>query len=42
MYSAAAGKSKIGIPKKVGIEFVAEDKPGKLPSKAAKRYPKKD
>lgn len=45
MYSAAAGKSKIGIPKSVGKEFTDSDKPGKLPekaSKAAKRYGKKD
>lgn len=26
MYAAAAGKSKIGIPKKVGKEFVKADK----------------
>jgi hypothetical protein len=31
MYSAAAGHSTLGIPKKVGQEFVASDKPGKLP-----------
>jgi hypothetical protein len=31
MYAAAAGKSTLGIPKKVGAEFVAADKPGKLP-----------
>lgn len=39
MYAAAAGKSTLGIPKKVGKEFVATDKPGKLPAKAPK--PKK-
>jgi hypothetical protein len=39
MYAAAAGKSTLGIPKKVGKEFVAADKPGKLPAKAPK--PKK-
>ena len=33
MYSAAAGKSTLGIPKSVGKEFVASDKPGKLPAK---------
>ena len=33
MYAAAAGKSTLGIPKKVGAEFVAADKPGKLPEK---------
>jgi hypothetical protein len=31
MYSAAAGHSTLGIPKSVGQEFVASDKPGKLP-----------
>ena len=34
MYAAAAGKSNIGIPAKVGKEFVAADKPGKLPARA--------
>jgi hypothetical protein len=33
MYSAAAGKSTLGIPKKVGKEFVKADKPGKLPKR---------
>ena len=32
MYAAAQGKSTLGIPKKVGAEFVASDKPGKLPA----------
>lgn len=27
MYAACAGKSKIGIPKKVGCEFVGKKKP---------------
>ena len=31
MYAAASGKSTLGIPKKVGKEFVAADKGGKLP-----------
>jgi hypothetical protein len=31
MRAAAAGKSTIGIPAKVGREYVAADKPGKLP-----------
>lgn len=31
MFAAAAGKSTLGIPKKVGKEFVAADKGGKLP-----------
>jgi len=41
MYAAAAGKSTLGIPKKVGAEFVAADKPGKLPArvKSGKSYP---
>ena len=30
MYAAAEGKSTLGIPKKVGKEFVRSDKPGKL------------
>ena len=33
MYAAAAGHSTLGIPKKVAKEFVASDKPGKLPKK---------
>jgi len=37
MFAAAAGKSTLGIPKKVGAEFVAADKGGKLP----KRKPQK-
>ena len=36
MYAAKAGKSNIGIPQKVGAEFVAADKPGKLPMRAKK------
>jgi len=32
MYAAAEGKSTLGIPKSVGKEFVASDKPGKLPA----------
>jgi hypothetical protein len=34
MYAAASGKSTLGIPRKVGKEFVAADKPGKLPKYA--------
>jgi len=37
MRAAAAGKSTLGIPKKVGREFSQADKGGKLP----KRTPKK-
>ena len=33
MYAAAEGKSTLGIPKKVGKEFVAADPGGKLPAK---------
>lgn len=34
MYSASEGKSNVGIPKKVGKEFVEADKGGKLPKKS--------
>jgi len=34
MHAAAAGKSTLGIPKKVGEEFAKGDKGGKLPEKA--------
>jgi hypothetical protein len=34
MGAAASGKSTIGIPKKVGKEFISKDKGGKLPPKA--------
>jgi hypothetical protein len=34
MFAAKAGKSTLGIPKKVGAEFAAKDKGGKLPPKA--------
>lgn len=43
MFSAAEGKSTLGIPKKVGAEFAKADPGGKLPehvSKADKRYGK--
>jgi hypothetical protein len=36
MYAAKAGKSTLGIPKKVGAEFVAADPGGKLPKRKAK------
>jgi len=36
MYAAKEGKSTLGIPKKVGAEFVAADKGGKLPKRAKK------
>ena len=36
MGAAAAGKSTLGIPKKVGREFIAEDPGGKLPKRAPK------
>ncbi|MES0386037.1 MAG: hypothetical protein ABUJ98_15820 [Hyphomicrobium sp.] len=34
MRAAAAGKSTMGIPKRVGKEFSKADKGGKLPRKA--------
>jgi hypothetical protein len=42
MYAAAAGKSTLGIPKKVGKEFVksgvaSKNLPNKVPKKAAGR-----
>jgi hypothetical protein len=33
MFAAKAGKSNIGIPQKVGAEFVKADKGGKLPQR---------
>jgi len=41
MYAAASGKGNIGIPVKVAKEFVASDKPGKLPARAGKKKKKK-
>lgn len=37
MGAAAGDRSTLGIPKKVGKEFISADKGGKLPKKAAKR-----
>lgn len=37
MQAAAAGKSNIGIPAKVGKEFAKADKGGSLPSKIGSR-----
>jgi hypothetical protein len=37
MHAAKAGRSTLGIPKKVGAEFIAADKGGKLPKRAKKR-----
>jgi hypothetical protein len=37
MYAAASGKSTLGIPKKVGKEFVKSDKGGKLPEKKSNK-----
>ena len=37
MRAAAAGKSTIGIPKKVGREYSKADKGGKLPKRARKK-----
>ncbi len=36
MGAAASGKSTLGIPKKVGKDFLSADKGGKLPRKAKK------
>lgn len=33
MAAAAKGKSSLGIPKKVGREFMSSDKGGKLPKR---------
>lgn len=37
MYAASEGHSALGIPKKVGKEFVSADKPGKLPEKVKRK-----
>lgn len=40
MHAAAAGKSTLGIPKSVGKEFTADQKPGsvkKLPARIGKK-----
>jgi len=34
MHAAAAGRSTLGISKKVGKEFANADSPGKLPKRA--------
>ena len=36
MYAASEGKSTLGIPKKVGAEFVSADPGAKLPERKAK------
>jgi hypothetical protein len=41
MYAAAQGKSNIGIPKKVGKEFIEADPGGKLPKKVKEGKPVK-
>jgi len=38
MHAAARGHSTIGIPKKVGAEFVKGDQPGKLPYKVRQTH----
>lgn len=40
MYAASEGKSNIGIPKKVGKEFVEAPAPKNLPKKVAKKKSK--
>lgn len=42
MYAAANGKSTLGIPKKVGKEFVAATPAGNLPKRAPKAKPLSD
>lgn len=42
MEAAANGDSTLGIPEKVGKEFAAADLGGKLPSRADKRYGKRE
>lgn len=37
MGAAAAGKSRLGIPRTVGKESLRKDKGGKLPKRAKKR-----
>lgn len=37
MAAAAEGNSTLGIPKKVGQDFMAADKGGKLPARAPKK-----
>jgi len=37
MHAAAEGRSTLGIPKKVGKEYVKSDKGGKLPKRVKKR-----
>ena len=37
MYAAAEGHSTLGIPKKVGAEFVKGDKRGKLPKQVKRK-----
>ena len=37
MHAAAAGKSTIGIPAKVGREYAKTDKGGKLPARKSRK-----
>jgi hypothetical protein len=41
MAAAAAGRSTLGIPKKVGKEFMKLDPGGKLPKRAKKKGKRK-
>lgn len=41
MHAAAAGHSTLGIPKRVGAEFVKGDKGGKLPARAKAKAPRR-
>ena len=38
MFAAKAGKSTLGIPKKVGMDFAAADPGGKLPRVAKPQF----
>lgn len=41
MYAAASGRSTIGIPKKIGKEFVSADSGGKLPKRVKSKKKRK-
>jgi hypothetical protein len=41
MYAAKSGNSTLGIPQKVGADFVAATPAGKLPAKASKKGAKR-
>lgn len=41
MYAAKEGRSTLGIPRKVGADFIAADKGGKLPKRVKKKGKRK-